>query len=147
MDLQYDPDVMADEIRAADGNVRAAARSMQCGAATIYRYMRRFEHVNEAVDEARQATYAEAVDNVVRAMQGAEDVDIDQQWATKRILETYGETISDDLTWTSKQRAVHVENLGITILPSNGSPVRDSDTTQPLQDRAVRDVLPAESQS
>jgi len=114
--LQFDPDRIAEAADTQDGNVQAMARTLDTSARTIYNYMNRFEHVAEAVEQARSSVYAEAVDNLVTAMRGETD-GIDQQWATRQILETYGETVSDGLNWHPKERTKLEGGAGITIAP------------------------------
>jgi len=113
---KYTPETFVDAASTCDGNVQAMARHVGCGPATIYRYMKRHESVAEAVEQARSSVYAEAVDNLVTAMRGETD-GIDQQWATRQILETYGETVSDGLNWHPKERTKLEGGAGITIAP------------------------------
>lgn len=143
----FDPERVAELAHECNGNMSAVARELGCSAETIRGYKERHQVVAEAIQAAKTSAYSRMVDDLVAVALGEDkDSDIDRQYALDKMTKVFGEAVKDDLNFVPRQRVEHVENLGITILPSDGTPVRDSNTAQALQDGAVRDVLPADTQ-
>jgi len=115
---EYDPDEMVRLAHEEDGIVLKVAQRLQCNPSTVYAYMKRYERVHEAVQDARGNAYAELTSSLLDIARGnVDDPDIDRQFAMRKALETLGESISDGMNWTDKQRTQLEGGAGITIAP------------------------------
>lgn len=125
---EFDPDRIVQAAHDHNGVVLQIAQEIGCSARTVYRYMERYDRVRKAVQAGRENTYSEATASLVEAMRGNVD-GVDQQWALKKVLETFGEAVQDGLNFHPKQRqTVEGKGIGITVLPPEqaNSTVRDS---------------------
>ena len=99
-----------DALYEMDGVVVQAARMLGCSARTIYNYANEYTTVREAMQDARQDTYAEAQGYLVEMMRDRDHKD--HKWAVDRILKTYGEQVDDGVEWIEKIREEHTGTGG-----------------------------------
>ena len=99
---KYSAQEVADALRESGGVVEHAANTLGCSAMTVYRYADRYVTVEEAMQDARQNTYAEAQKRLIDLLH--DPTHKNHKWAVSKVLETYGEAVPDGLDWSEKQR-------------------------------------------
>ena len=99
---KYTAKEVADALRESGGVVEHAANTLGCSAVTVYRYADRYVTVQEAMQDARQNTYAEAQRRLIDLLH--DPTHKHHKWAVAKILETYGEAVSDGLDWSDRER-------------------------------------------
>lgn len=102
---EYTAYEIAEALREAGGTVLLAANKLGCAPSTIYRRAEESVTVRQAMQEARGDTYAEAQGRLIAMMRDRDHKD--HKWAVDRILQIYGEKVSDGLDWAERQRLEH----------------------------------------
>jgi len=130
-----------------DGNISEIARRLSTRPYLVYNFMERSPRFEEAIEEARRGVYAEAQQNLIDGMRGKDNVDIDQQWATERVLETYGDTVDDGLNFTPKRTTEVTGGAGLIIRPPQQESRQITDSSQEQIDEGEVEVLPEETEN
>ena len=99
---KYTAKEVADALRESGGVVEHAATALDCSAMTVYRYADRYVTVQEAMQDARQETYAEAQRRLIDLLH--DPTHKHHKWAVSKVLETYGEAVPDGLDWSDRER-------------------------------------------